>query len=74
MTERNLEARRLIGAQLDELGEAFRKLERRRQSLDTQQRNIIAERARLKDEIAGLNQALEALGGPLPESEPGSEA
>ncbi len=66
MTERNLEARRLIADQLAELEDAFRKLERRAQSVNTQLRNIATERVRLKDEIAGLHQALEALGGPLP--------
>lgn len=64
-TERNVEARRLIAAQLTEQAERLRKADRRAQSLNTQLRKLATEREALKAETAGLHQALEALGGPL---------
>lgn len=67
MTEpRNLEARRLIADQLADLEASKVKAERRWQSLDTQTRKKARELKRLDGELAGLAQALDALGGPPP--------
>lgn len=67
MSDRNIEARRLIQAQLDELTAKADKADRRRRSLQTQTSKNKEEIDRIAEERSGLSDALTALGGRIDE-------